>query len=136
MKDYTRLIFETDCSKEEFDAFAENHPNGSLLQESRWAEVKSNWDSCRVVLRSENEIVAAAQILIRRIGLGFSLCRLCFFFLGLRGSFQDYRLRPSGAVGLARAQHGGREQHERHRDDNGNWAGREVCFAAQHFVFP
>ena len=73
MKDYTRLIFETDCSKEEFDAFAENHPNGSLLQESRWAEVKSNWDSCRVVLRSENEIVAAAQILIRRIGLGFSL---------------------------------------------------------------
>lgn len=84
MKDYKVLRFETDCLQQEFDEYCEQHPHGSLLQESAWSQVKANWESYRVAVRDEEGICAAAQILSRRIGLGFHL-----FYIP-RGPLIDY----------------------------------------------
>lgn len=84
METKTFLRFETECGADEFDAFVENHPAGSLLQESKWAAVKSNWDSCRIVVRKDNQICAAAHVLVRNVGLG-----LKFFYIP-RGPLVDF----------------------------------------------
>lgn len=68
-----KLYFDTNCGKDEFDQFVEEHPYGSLLQESRWAEVKSNWDHFRIAVRDETGIRASALVLSRKIGLGLKL---------------------------------------------------------------
>ena len=87
MSEYTDLSFETECGQYEFDRFVDSHELGSLLQQTKWPLVKANWDSRRIVVRQNGEIKASAQILIRRIGLGFSL-----FYIP-RGPVIDYKDR-------------------------------------------
>ena len=56
----------------EWDAFVAGHPNGSLLQMTNWARLKSRfgWRSERVWLRRDGRLVAGAQILVRSAALG------------------------------------------------------------------
>lgn len=56
----------------EWDAFVEAHPQGSVLQTTRWAQLKNQfgWSSHRVWLRREGELVAGAQVLFRSALLG------------------------------------------------------------------
>ncbi len=59
-------------SDAEWDAFVENHPQGSLLQTTKWAQLKNHfgWRSHRVWLRREGRLVAGAQVLFRSAYLG------------------------------------------------------------------
>jgi lipid II:glycine glycyltransferase (peptidoglycan interpeptide bridge formation enzyme) len=61
----------TEADKE-WDEFVASHPRGSLLQTSRWAQLKSRfgWSSRRVWLRQEGQLVAGAQMLVRSAALG------------------------------------------------------------------
>ncbi|HFC12704.1 MAG TPA: peptidoglycan bridge formation glycyltransferase FemA/FemB family protein [Anaerolineae bacterium] len=51
----------------EWDNFVATHPNGSFLQTTQWARLKSrfNWTAYRVWVRKDGELVAGAQILFR-----------------------------------------------------------------------
>ena len=55
----------------EWDAFVASHPNGSFLQTTQWARLKSrfNWTTYRVWVRQEGKLVAGAQILFRSAAL-------------------------------------------------------------------
>jgi len=57
---------------ERWDAFIDSSPHGHLLQCFSWGELKSlfGWRVERVALEREGEIVAAAQVLLRRTPLG------------------------------------------------------------------
>jgi Uncharacterized protein involved in methicillin resistance len=52
----------------EWDAFVDRHPQGNLLQNSAWGELKGQfgWQVKRVAVRDQNELRAGAQLLIRR----------------------------------------------------------------------
>lgn len=56
----------------EWDAFVAAHPQGSVLQTTRWAQLKNEfgWTSHRVWLRREGQLVAGAQVLFRSALLG------------------------------------------------------------------
>ena len=56
----------------EWDEFVASHPRGSLLQSTKWAQLKSRfgWSSRRVWLRQDGELVAGAQLLVRSAALG------------------------------------------------------------------
>jgi lipid II:glycine glycyltransferase (peptidoglycan interpeptide bridge formation enzyme) len=58
----------------EWDEFVTHHPRGSILQTTRWAQLKNHfgWRSHRVWLRREGELVAGAQILFRSAALGMA----------------------------------------------------------------
>ena len=55
----------------EWDAFVTNHPNGSFLQTTQWARLKSryNWTTYRVWIREKGKLVAGAQILFKSAAL-------------------------------------------------------------------
>lgn len=56
----------------EWDEFVASHPQGSLLQTTGWAQLKSRfgWSSRRVWLRQDGRLVAGAQLLVRSAALG------------------------------------------------------------------
>jgi lipid II:glycine glycyltransferase (peptidoglycan interpeptide bridge formation enzyme) len=55
-----------------WDAFVAGHPQGHLLQSSRWAALKCRfgWRAERVALAEDGQIVAGGQILLRRLPWG------------------------------------------------------------------
>jgi len=56
----------------EWDHFVTTHDNGSLLQTTSWARLKNRfgWQSRRVWLKLDGELVAGAQILVRSAAFG------------------------------------------------------------------
>lgn len=62
----------------EWDAFVADHPQGSMLQTTNWARLKSRfgWQAYRVWLRQQGQLVAGAQILFRSAAWG--LARLAY----------------------------------------------------------
>ncbi|HEX5692494.1 MAG TPA: peptidoglycan bridge formation glycyltransferase FemA/FemB family protein, partial [Roseiflexaceae bacterium] len=52
----------------EWDAFAQHHPRGHLLQSSGWGALKSSfgWERRRLAIAAPTGLVAGAQVLIRR----------------------------------------------------------------------
>ncbi len=80
-----QFTFTTECDADEFDAFVENSENGSILQETRWADIKTNWKSSRVAVRENGKICASALVLKRNLVAG-----LKFFYIP-RGPILDYR---------------------------------------------
>lgn len=79
------MIFKTNIDINEFDEFVENSPIGSLLQESKWAKVKDNWNSLRVgIYDNNNKLIATGLVLIRDLILGYKL-----YYLP-RGPILDY----------------------------------------------
>lgn len=59
-------------SDAEWDAFVRDHAQGSLLQTTHWAQLKSHfgWRSHRVWLRREGQLAAGAQVLFRSAMMG------------------------------------------------------------------
>jgi len=57
----------------EWDRFVASHPDGHVLQCSAWADLKSafGWRADRIVVRDGERLVAGAQVLYRRLPLGF-----------------------------------------------------------------
>lgn len=78
-----------DEEDEEWDTFVTSHPQGSLLQLTNWARLKSRfgWRSHRVWLRREGELVAGAQLLFRSAALG--LIRVAYLPHGPLVDWQD-----------------------------------------------
>ena len=56
----------------EWDAFVAAHSHGGLLQTTNWSRLKSRfgWQSRRIWVRREGQLVAGAQILFRSAALG------------------------------------------------------------------
>lgn len=78
--------YKIDLPAEDFDQFVSQHPQANLLQSSSWALIKDNWNSERlVILNQENQIIAAALILIRPLPLGLTMLYLP------RGPIMDYQ---------------------------------------------
>ena len=64
--------FIEEVKEEEHDAFVEAHPLCSLLQSSKWAKVKQNWESIRPGVKNEHgELVLCSLILIKRLPFNF-----------------------------------------------------------------
>ena len=76
-------------SDAEWDAFVEGHPMGSVLQTTRWAQLKNHfgWRSHRVWLRQEGKLVAGAQVLFRSALLG--MVRMAYIPHGPLVNWQD-----------------------------------------------
>ncbi|MDE6476011.1 MAG: aminoacyltransferase [Erysipelotrichaceae bacterium] len=73
-------------NEEDHDTFIKAHPLCSLLQSSKWAKVKQNWDSIRSGVKNEyGELVLCSLILIKRLPLNFS-----FFYIP-RGPIADFQ---------------------------------------------
>ncbi len=70
----------------EYDEFVETHPLCNLLQSSKWAKIKQNWDSIRLGVRdSQGKLVLCSLVLIKRLPFGFS-----FFYIP-RGPIADFK---------------------------------------------
>ncbi|MEA3337078.1 MAG: peptidoglycan bridge formation glycyltransferase FemA/FemB family protein [Chloroflexota bacterium] len=70
------LSTQTDAAEiQRWDDFVAKHPDGHLLQTSRWAALKERfgWQSERVALARKGELIAGAQVLLRKMPWGQSL---------------------------------------------------------------
>lgn len=72
-------------SEEEHDYFVQNHPQANLLQSSKWAKIKDNWDNQRLGFYRDKVLVASASILIRKLPFGFTMLYIP------RGPIMDYQ---------------------------------------------
>ncbi len=86
----------------EWDAFVENHPHGSLLQTTSWARLKGRfgWNSHRVWMRKDGELVGGAQILYRS-----AFMRMIKFAYVPHGPLVDWRDEEQTAVLLNQIDH-------------------------------
>ncbi|SCS72787.1 lipid II:glycine glycyltransferase FemX [Staphylococcus caeli] len=69
------------------DAFVKSHPNGDLLQLTKWAETKTltGWYSRRIAVGEDGEIAGVAQLLFKKVPkLPYTLCYIS------RGFVTDY----------------------------------------------
>ncbi|VXC82121.1 Lipid II:glycine glycyltransferase [Staphylococcus sp. 8AQ] len=74
-------------TNQEHDAFVKSHPNGDLLQLTKWAETKklTGWYSRRIAIGENGEIKGVGQLLFKKIPkLPFTLCYVS------RGFVTDY----------------------------------------------
>lgn len=69
---------------QEHDAFAKASQQTNLLQSSNWAKIKDNWDNERIGIYENNQLVASASILIKKLPLGFTMLYIP------RGPIMDY----------------------------------------------
>lgn len=60
-------------SKEEHDNFVKSSNLVNLLQSSSWAQIKDNWENERIGFYDNDELVATASLLIRKLPLGFTM---------------------------------------------------------------
>jgi peptidoglycan pentaglycine glycine transferase (the first glycine) len=60
---------------DEWDSFVVGHPQGHVLQLSAWGKLKSEfgWQLARTAVRDHDAIVAGAQVLLRRLPLGYRI---------------------------------------------------------------
>ncbi|SJZ50090.1 serine/alanine adding enzyme [Pilibacter termitis] len=66
-------IFKIGIPAVEHDKFIKENPLGTLLQSSKWAEVKENWKSEILGVYKENKLVASSLVLIKPLPLGFTM---------------------------------------------------------------
>lgn len=78
------MEFFTNITPQEHDEFVKAHPLCNLLQSSRWALVKDNWDHEIVGVKEDGRLVASALVLIKRLPLSFSI------LYTPRGPIMDY----------------------------------------------
>ncbi|WP_159591909.1 peptidoglycan bridge formation glycyltransferase FemA/FemB family protein [Streptococcus halichoeri] len=71
-------------SEAEHDSFVTGHAQINLLQSSRWAKVKDNWENERIGIYQAGVQVASMSLLIKRLPLGYSLIYIP------RGPVMDY----------------------------------------------
>lgn len=78
------MEFITTISCEEHDTFVCAHPLCNLLQSSKWAHVKDNWDHTIVGVKENGALIASALVLIKRLPLSLSILYMP------RGPILDY----------------------------------------------
>ncbi|BCN89166.1 lipid II:glycine glycyltransferase [Staphylococcus argenteus] len=74
-------------TNQEHDAFVKSHPNGDLLQLTKWAETKqlTGWYARRIAVGRDGEVQGVAQLLFKKVPrLPFTLCYIS------RGFVVDY----------------------------------------------
>lgn len=74
-------------TNQEHDAFVKSHPNGDLLQLTKWAETKklTGWYTRRIAVGRDGEIQGVAQLLFKKVPkLPYTLCYIS------RGFVVDY----------------------------------------------
>ncbi|EHJ09015.1 lipid II:glycine glycyltransferase FemX [Staphylococcus simiae] len=74
-------------TNQEHDAFVKSHPNGDLLQLSKWAETKqlTGWYSKRIAVGENGEVKGVGQLLFKKVPkLPYTLCYIS------RGFVVDY----------------------------------------------
>ena len=74
-------------TNQDHDAFVKNHPNGDLLQLTKWAETKqlTGWYSKRIAVGENGEVKGVGQLLFKKVPkLPFTLCYVS------RGFVTDY----------------------------------------------
>ncbi|HHC5907243.1 TPA: lipid II:glycine glycyltransferase [Staphylococcus aureus] len=74
-------------TNQEHDAFVKSHPNGDLLQLTKWAETKklTGWYSRRIAVGRDGEVQGVAQLLFKKVPkLPYTLCYIS------RGFVVDY----------------------------------------------
>ena len=74
-------------TNQQHDAFVKSHPNGDLLQLTKWAETKklTGWYSKRIAVGENGEIVGVGQLLFKKVPkLPYTLCYIS------RGFVTDY----------------------------------------------
>ncbi len=65
--------FDLYANPQQVDQFVDNHPNGSLLQQSSWSQIKDNWGHRIVAVTENDQIVASALVLVKKMPLGYKL---------------------------------------------------------------
>ncbi|MBP2620418.1 aminoacyltransferase [Streptococcus panodentis] len=71
-------------SAQEHDDFVTDSPLANLLQSSAWAQIKDNWANERLGFYKDEQLVAAASVLIKPLPLGFTMLYIP------RGPIMDY----------------------------------------------
>lgn len=74
-------------TNQEHDAFVKSHPNGDLLQLTKWAETKklTGWYTRRIAVGRDGEVQGVAQLLFKKVPkLPYTLCYIS------RGFVVDY----------------------------------------------
>ncbi|ULW95483.1 lipid II:glycine glycyltransferase [Staphylococcus aureus] len=74
-------------TNQEHDAFVKSHPNGDLLQLTKWAETKNltGWYARRIAVGRDGEVQGVAQLLFKKVPkLPYTLCYIS------RGFVVDY----------------------------------------------
>lgn len=74
-------------TNQEHDAFVKSHPNGDLLQLTKWAEIKklTGWYARRIAVGRDGEVQGVAQLLFKKVPkLPYTLCYIS------RGFVVDY----------------------------------------------
>ncbi|HFV7259753.1 TPA: lipid II:glycine glycyltransferase [Staphylococcus aureus] len=74
-------------TNQEHDAFVKSHPNGDLLQLTKWAETKklTEWYARRIAVGRDGEVQGVAQLLFKKVPkLPYTLCYIS------RGFVVDY----------------------------------------------
>lgn len=76
--------FIENLSADEMDTFTASHSKCHLLQSSKWALIKNNWNHCYYGVKENNQLVASAMILIKPLPFNLTL-----FYIP-RGPIMDY----------------------------------------------
>lgn len=71
-------------SAKKHDEFVENHKLSNLLQSADWAKLKDNWGHAYTAVYENDQICAAALVLMKRLPLGFTMMYIP------RGPIMDY----------------------------------------------
>ncbi len=69
---------------QEHDDFIKGHPLCNLLQTSKWALVKDNWDHRIIGVKQNGTLIASAMVLIKQLPMGFTMMYIP------RGPIMDY----------------------------------------------
>jgi serine/alanine adding enzyme len=90
---------------DEFDSFVIHSKQNTLFQCSSWADVKNNWDHLFTCVKENDEIVATALVLIRKLPLGKTL------FYVPRGPVMDYNNHDLVSFMLSHLKEEAKKQH-------------------------
>lgn len=93
------------CNIDEFDSFVIHSKQNTLFQCSLWADVKNNWDHLFTCVKENDEIVATAMVLIRKLPLGKTL-----FYIP-RGPVMDYNNHDLVSFMLSHLKEEAKKQH-------------------------
>jgi serine/alanine adding enzyme len=90
---------------DEFDSFVIHSKQNTLFQCSSWSDVKNNWDHLFTCVKENDEIVATALVLIRKLPLGKTL------FYVPRGPVMDYNNHDLVSFMLSHLKEEAKKQH-------------------------
>lgn len=62
------MLFKENIDKKEYDVFLKEQKLVSFMQDSRWARVKNNFESCFCGVYENDNLILACSILIRKVG--------------------------------------------------------------------